>query len=159
MPLHVTVIPASTQAGNQTIRTLLHSMNKPIVHGIYRNPEKAPKEFTENANFHISQGDAYAGLGLDFGRSDAVFYVPPPPLDGTETGVFAKTAAEYIKEAIQKAPNVKKLVLFSSMGAQYDNSIVSANATMKYVHLHLARASCALTTSPIPFSRMLLHRL
>lgn len=133
MPVRITVLPASTSAGRETIRALLADASKPIVHGIYRNTVKAPTEFTEHPNFTASQGDVTSGAGLDFGGSDAVLYVPPPTYDGTDQTEFATTTANHVKKALQEA-GVRKLMLHSAMGSQYDHGIVSL--------LSLALRSC-----------------
>ncbi|KAL2129779.1 hypothetical protein VTI74DRAFT_7313 [Chaetomium olivicolor] len=121
MPLHITVIPASTKAGRETIRQLLASESRPIVHGIYRDPSKAPSDFTQYANFKATKGDVGTGDGLDFRSSNAVFYIPPPTYDGTDQGEWATLTATNVKNALQNAPSIKKLVLFSSVGAQHDH--------------------------------------
>lgn len=124
MALHITIVPASTQAGKRTIAALLSSPTKPVIRGIYRDPSKAPAEFTAHSNFEATTGDVSSGTGLDFTGSDAVFYVPPPTYDGTDLAEFATKAANNVKNALQDAVSVKKLLLFSSMGAQYDHGIV-----------------------------------
>ena len=125
MTLHITVVPASTKAGRETIRALLNSQSPPFVTGVYRDPSKSPAEFTNHSNFKATEGDVAAGTGLDFSGSEAVFYVPPPTYDGTKQSDHAINTANNVKKALQSAPSVKKLLLFSSMGAQYDHDIVS----------------------------------
>lgn len=124
MAIHITVVPASTQAGKRTIAALLSSPTKPVIRGIYRDLSKAPAESTAHSNFEATTGDVSAGTGLDFTGSDAVFYVPPPTYDGADLAEFATKAANNVKKALQDAATVKKLLLFSSMGAQYDHGIV-----------------------------------
>ncbi|KAF9873073.1 cytochrome P450 [Colletotrichum karsti] len=120
MPSHITVLPASTQAGKETIRFLLNSGDKLVVRGIYRDPFKAPPEFTSHANFEAVKGDIAAGTGLDFEGSDAVLYVPPPVWDGTDLTEFSKRTANYVAAALKKASSVKRLVIQSALGAQHD---------------------------------------
>lgn len=139
MTFRITVLPASSKAGKETIRNLLESDAKPSIHGIYRDISKVPVEFANHERFEATQGDV-AGTGLDFSRSDAVFYVPPPTYDGTDQGEFGVRTASNVKDALGKAPNVKKLLLFSSMGSQYDHSIVSL------VQEHQAPGSIKLTS-------------
>lgn len=124
MSLHITVLPASTQSGKETIRALLESDSKPTVRAIYRNPAKAPVEFKEHSNFEATQGDVATGEGLDFSSSQAILYIPPVTYDGTDQGQFATRTAQNVKEAIQRTPSLKKLILHSAMGAQYDHGIV-----------------------------------
>lgn len=124
MSTHVTVVPASTQAGIETIRILLESERKPLVRGIYREPSKAPTEFIQKPNFEAVKGDVGTGIGLDFSISNAVLYVPPPTYDGTDQGEFASRAARNVEDALRGAQTVKRLVLHSAMSAQYDHNIV-----------------------------------
>lgn len=125
MPAHITVLPASTVAGKATIRLLLASPETPSVHGIYRDPAKAPSEFTEHPRFSAGKGDVGGDDNLDFAQSSAVFYIPPPTYDGRDTAVFAAQAATNVANAIKRAPSVKRLVLHSALGAQRDHGIVS----------------------------------
>lgn len=125
MSRHFTVVPASTQSGRETIRALLSSPSKPFVRAIYRDPAKAPAEFTQSPNFEVVKGDVSSAEGLDFTGSDAVLYVPPPTYDGQDQGDFATNAAQNVLKALQKTPSVKRLVLHSAMGAQHGSGIVS----------------------------------
>lgn len=125
MTYRITVVPASTRAGKETIQALLEEPSKPSVHGIYRDLSKVPSEFKESPNFTATQGDVSDGNGLDFTSSDAVFYIPPPTYDENTTQAdHATKTAKNIKKALQDASSVKKLLLFSSIGAQYDRQIV-----------------------------------
>jgi putative NADH-flavin reductase len=123
MSLRFTVVPASTGAGRATIRSLLSSKIPLTVHGIYRDVSKSPAEFTSYPNFTASTGDVSSGEGLDVSGSDAVLYVPPPPVSGTDLDEFSNRTAHHVKEALAEA-SVKRLVLISSMGSQYDREIV-----------------------------------
>lgn len=125
MSYRITVVPASTRAGKETIRALLEDESKPSVHGIYRDLSKVPSEFAEDPNFKALQGDITDGSSLDFGSSDAVFYIPPPTYDENTTQAdHATKTANNIKAALKEAPSVKKLLIFSSIGAEYDHGIV-----------------------------------
>ncbi|KAH7123477.1 hypothetical protein B0J13DRAFT_511863 [Dactylonectria estremocensis] len=123
MSPHITVLPASTKAGKATISELLSSPSKPFVRAIYRDASKAPAEFVSHPNFEAVTGDVSVGSSLNFIGSDAVFYIPPPTFDGTDSGVFATHAANNVKKALQDATSVKKLLLFSSTGSQHDHGI------------------------------------
>lgn len=125
MPLRISVVPASTQAGKQTISELLQDENGPIVHGIYRNPSKAPSEFLSNSNFQAVKGNISSESDLDFNGADVVFYIPPPVYDGTPSTKFATENANNVKTALQKSSSVRRLLVFSAVGAQYEESIVS----------------------------------
>ncbi|KAJ3954853.1 hypothetical protein N0V92_008657 [Colletotrichum tropicale] len=124
MTYTITVVPASTQAGRETIRTLLNDGSKPAVRGIYRDPTKAPPEFTAGPNFTAVQGDVSTSP-LDFTGSEAVFYIPPPPFHSGDLDLvdFATDAAKNVKDAIEKAGSVKRLLVFSALGAENDHGI------------------------------------
>ncbi|KAM5344244.1 hypothetical protein ACJ41O_012781 [Fusarium nematophilum] len=122
MTLRISVVPASTKAGKETIRVLLESEAQPVVHGIYRDLSKVPAEFSANPRFEATQGDVRSGSGLDFGASETLFYVPPPTYDGTKLEEYAVETATNVKKALESS-SVKRLLLFSSMGAQYDHGI------------------------------------
>jgi uncharacterized protein YbjT (DUF2867 family) len=121
--LTITIFPASTQAARYTISSLLSLPSPPEIRAIYRDTSKAPAAFTGNDHLTVIKGDVSTGEGLDFTGSDAVFYIPPPTYDGTDSAVFAQRAAENVKTAVQKASSVKRLVLLSAMGAQHDSGI------------------------------------
>ncbi|KAF6806383.1 NmrA family protein [Colletotrichum sojae] len=121
----ISILPASTQAGREAIRSLLSDPSKPTVRGFYRDPSKAPPEFASRENFHALKGDVTTGKGLDFAGSDSVFYTPPPPQQGPDGGVakFAIDAANKVKEALEKAGLVKRSLVLSAMGAEHEHGI------------------------------------
>ncbi|KAF4964379.1 hypothetical protein FSARC_7678 [Fusarium sarcochroum] len=123
MPFHIIVLPASTKAGRETIRTLLESESKPSVRGVYRDPSKAPAEFVKNSNFEAVKGDVGNGKSLDFTGSNAVFYIPPPIYDGTHHQEWATRTANNVKNALQNAPTVKRLLILSAIGSQNQSGI------------------------------------
>lgn len=128
MVSHITIVPASTQAGKTTIASLLANTSGPTIRGIYRDPAKAPAEYTNNPRFEAVKGDVTTGAGIDFAGSEAVFYTPPPSFSGElsneENG---KRMANHILEALKKAGSVRRLVLHSALGAHRDASkIVSS---------------------------------
>lgn len=125
MPRRIVILPASTKAGRETIRVLLQSESKPFVRAVYRNPAKAPAEFLQNPNFEAVQGDVSSGSGLDFAGFNTLFYIPPPTYEpGADQSEFATRAATNIKDAINKAGTVSRLLIFSAVGSQYDRDIV-----------------------------------
>jgi hypothetical protein len=124
MTLTVSVIPASSQAGRAAISALLKDERRPVVNAIYRDISKAPAEFLEHPRFNAIQGNVAAHSGLHFGDSDAVFYIPPPTYDGSDTGEFATANANNVKAAVKNAPKVKRLVVFSGLGSQNEKGIV-----------------------------------
>ncbi|KAJ0382216.1 hypothetical protein COL922a_013017 [Colletotrichum nupharicola] len=120
MPSHITVLPASTQAGRHTIRFLLQSESNPSARGIYRDATKAPVELVSLPNFQAVQGDIATGEGLDFTDSDAVLYIPPPTWDGTDQAEFAHKTANFVANALKKSRSVKRLVIQSALRAQHE---------------------------------------
>ncbi|RBQ92198.1 hypothetical protein VDGD_09582 [Verticillium dahliae] len=118
MSLHITVVPASSQGGKETIRNLLRHASQPRVRGVYRDIAKAPAEFTDNVNFEPVQGDV-SKASPDFSGSDAVLYIPPPTFEDVDVAEFATNAAHHVKAGLERA-SVKRVLLFSAMGSQYD---------------------------------------
>lgn len=148
MPSHITVLPASTQAGKETIRFLLDSKENPSVRGIYRDPSKAPVEFTGNPKFEATKGDVGAGTGLNFEHSNAVFYVPPVTYGGMPNDEWATQTATNVANALKKAPNVKKLLLHSSLGAQFSHSIVRSKIRPLAIGIFTDGRCAAVSGSP-----------
>ena len=140
MSPHITVLPASTKAGRETIRALLSSDSKPCVRAVYRDPAKAPPEFLENSNFEAVKGDVGDGDSLDFTGSNAVFYIPPPILDGTNQAEWATRTATNVKNALKKA-NVNRLLILSALGSQNSSGIVSLQNYSHMFKRHADRAS------------------
>ncbi|KAF5975366.1 hypothetical protein FBULB1_7384 [Fusarium bulbicola] len=122
MSRHITVIPASTKAGRETIRVLLESESKPTIRAVYRDTSKAPPEFLKHSNFEAIKGDIGDGDSLNFTGSITVFYIPPPTYDGTDTGDWATRAGTNVKKALQKA-NIQRLLILSAIGAQNSSGI------------------------------------
>ncbi|KAF5667618.1 hypothetical protein FHETE_5676 [Fusarium heterosporum] len=122
MPYHITVLPASTKAGRETIRVLLESEAKPSIRAVYRDPSKAPAEFVQKSNFEAVKGDVGNGSSLDFTGSDAVFYIPPPTFDGTDQAEWATRSATNVKKALKDA-GVKRLLILSAIGSQNSSGI------------------------------------
>ncbi|KAK2605939.1 hypothetical protein QQS21_003665 [Conoideocrella luteorostrata] len=122
MTYHMTVLPASSRAGASTIRFLLEANSQLHIQGIYRDPSKAPAAFREHANFQAVKGDVSQASSLDFTGSDAVFYNQPPTYDGSDLGEFASETATNVKNALVAA-GVKKLVILSALGSQYESGI------------------------------------
>lgn len=120
----VTILPASTNAGKATIRALLASPQPPTINAIYRDTAKAPAEFLSHPSFTATQGDVSDASTLDFTDTNLLFYIPPPTYSGTDQGEWATRTANNVRIALEKsAPSSKRLVLFSSLGAQHDRDI------------------------------------
>lgn len=123
--MKVTIVPASTQAGKAVVESLLGRTNPPRIRALYRDVAKAPTKLTGNTHHEALQGGLDDGLNLDFGDSDAVFYIPPPTYDDeVNSREHATRAADKVKEALRKASSVKRLVVLSALGAQHSRGIV-----------------------------------
>lgn len=122
--MHITVVPASPKVGQATIRALLADASKPTVKGYYRNLSKVPAEFKSNPRFEAVQGDVEDGATLSFAGSDAVFNITPPVFEDQDFVAHARRVSENVKAAVKKAESVKRLVLLSSFGGQYDHGTV-----------------------------------
>ena len=126
--MQITVVPASPKTGQAAIRSLLADPSNPSVKGYYRDLSKVPAEFTSNPRFEAVQGDVEDAATLDFSGSDAVFNITPPLYEEKDIVAHARLVSENVKAAVQKADSVKRLVLLSSVGAQYDHGTVSCLA-------------------------------
>jgi uncharacterized protein YbjT (DUF2867 family) len=124
--MHITVAPASPKTGQATIRSLLADPSNPTVRGYYRDLSKVPAEFKANPRFEAVKGDVEDAGSLDFSGSDAVFNITPPLYEEKDIIAHARLVSENVKAAAKKA-GVKRFVLLSSVGAQYDHGTVSCS--------------------------------
>ncbi|KAI9150487.1 nucleoside-diphosphate-sugar epimerase [Paramyrothecium foliicola] len=119
--MRVAVVPASTRSSLTTIRSLLSKAipsSKSIeIRGWYRDPSKAPAEFTSQPNFEAVKGDVLDGASLNFEGCDVVVHVPPPFFGSPDMIPLTEALSRNVKEAIERAGSVQKLVLMSSQGA------------------------------------------
>lgn len=121
----ITVAPASTKTGRAVIRSLLTSRDAGVeIQAIYRDAAKAPAEFTSLPNFTAITGDIADESSLHFHGSDAVVAITPPVFDSGDIVAMAKERSENVKSAIEKSTTVNKVVLLSSIGAQYSSGVV-----------------------------------
>ncbi|SPQ23986.1 316bd447-dc06-46fb-ada7-8818c044f9b3 [Thermothielavioides terrestris] len=120
--MHITVVPASPKTGQATIRSLLADARNPTVRGVYRDLAKVPAEFKSHPRFEAVQGSVEEASSLDLSGSDAVLNITPPLyVEERDIVAHARLVSENVKAAVQKAASVKRLVLLSSVGAQYDH--------------------------------------
>ena len=124
--MKITVVPASTKAGQATIEHLVAGNVRDLaVVGIYRNLTKVPDNLKANPRFEARQGDVAAPETLDFAGSDVVITVSPPQWSAPDGPVSAvKRLAENVEKAVRGSETVKRLVYVSSMGAQYEKGTV-----------------------------------
>ncbi|KAJ4182416.1 hypothetical protein NW755_010466 [Fusarium falciforme] len=118
--MQVTIAPASTKTGAAIVRSLLSSENQSInIKALYRNVKKAPDEFTSHDNFTAIEADVSDASSLDFSGSDAVLAITPPVYDGRDIVAHATNVSKNVRDAVEKAGTVKRLVLLSSVGAEF----------------------------------------
>lgn len=128
--MHVTIAPASTRTAAAVIRSLLAEAPDSVdIHALYRNLARVPKEFADKPNFHALQGDVADPTTLDFTGSDAVLAITPPTFEGGDIVKQAEILSKNVKDAIEAAGSVKRLVLLSSIGAQLREGVVSIVAS------------------------------
>ncbi|KAL2167420.1 hypothetical protein VTG60DRAFT_1326 [Thermothelomyces hinnuleus] len=119
--MHITVAPASPKTGQAAIRALLRDPSNPTVRGYYRDINRVPAEFKVNPRFEAVQGDVENAGTLEFSGTDAVLNITPPVYQDIDSVAHAHLVSENVKAAVKRAGSVKRLVLLSSIGAQYDH--------------------------------------
>lgn len=128
--MRIAVAPASPKTAAAAIRTLLHSNIKsasPVeIRAIYRDTKRAPLEFTQDTRFQALQGQLEDPSSVDFSGVDAVLTITPPALaPSISLTEHAERVSLGVKEAVERAGCVKKLVLVSSLGAHLEEGVVS----------------------------------
>ncbi|KAJ5689027.1 hypothetical protein N7462_003419 [Penicillium macrosclerotiorum] len=119
--MQVTIIPASTNTGAATIRSLL---SKPVqIRGVYRDLSKVPATFLAQPNFSAIEGDISKKGSFSLKESDAILAIMPPVFDGQDPVQQAERASLNIKTAIEMAGDIKKVVLLSSVGAEFSEGV------------------------------------
>ncbi|RMJ18236.1 hypothetical protein CDV36_002059 [Fusarium kuroshium] len=118
--MQVTIAPASTKTGTAIVWSLLSFENQFInIKALYRNVKKAPEEFTSHDYFTAVEADVSDAPSLDFSGSDTVLAITPPVYDGHDIVVHAETVSKNVRDAVERAGTVKRLVLLSSVGAEF----------------------------------------
>ncbi|KAK7433352.1 hypothetical protein QQZ08_000291 [Neonectria magnoliae] len=122
--MQITVAPASTKTGAAVVRSLLSFDNPSIeVKALYRDAQKAPNEFTAHENFTVIQADVSDASSLDFSDSNAVLTITPPVYDGRNIVVHSELVSKNVRDAVERSGSVKRLVLLSSMGAEFSEGV------------------------------------
>ncbi|KAM0551845.1 hypothetical protein ACHAPJ_008181 [Fusarium lateritium] len=93
------------------------------IKALYRDLKKVPDEFNSTDNFTAVQGEVCDAATLDFSGSDAVLACLPPAYDGRDIIAHAQTVSSNIRDAIDKAGGVKRLVLLTSVGAEFAEGV------------------------------------
>lgn len=130
MDLNITIIPASTQVGRETISLLLRSDIRTQITAYYRDVSKAPLDFLSHTRFAAVKGDISHDAEVSFAGSDAVLYIPPPTYDGADSVEFARKCAQEVRAALSRAQSVKRLLVLSAMGTHRDSGIVSCSPVL-----------------------------
>lgn len=135
--MRVTIVPAGPKTSAATIRQLLHQAPSSVdVYGVYRNISKVPAEFKSHKNFHAVYGDLEDASSLDFGGSDTIMTSTPPFFGGEDPFAKAEQVSNNVKNAVERAGGVKRLMLLSSLGAEFDKGVVSADILRAAVRPH-----------------------
>ncbi|EGU75544.1 hypothetical protein FOPG_13698 [Fusarium oxysporum f. sp. conglutinans race 2 54008] len=121
--MHVAIAPASNKTSSAAISSLLSQNREIQVRGLYRDLKKVPNEFSSADNFEAVQGDVGDGNTLDFSGSDAVLMVLPPAYDGRDIIEHAQRISNNVKTEIERAGSVRRLVLLSSVGAEFSEGV------------------------------------
>ncbi|TWU78492.1 hypothetical protein ED733_008965 [Metarhizium rileyi] len=120
----ITIIPASTKSGTAVIRSILAAPNAGIaVQAVYRDTTRAPTEFTSMPNFAAVKGDIADKSSLNFKGSDAAIAITPPVFDRGDLVAIAQERSENVKNAIERSGTVNKVILLSSIGAQFSSGV------------------------------------
>lgn len=129
--MRITIVPASNKTSTAAIHWLLPQNPFFEVHGVYRDLERVPDEFNSVENFTAVQGDVADTSTLNFADTDAVVMVLPPAYDGRDIVAHARQISNNVKDAIEKSGSVKRLVLLSSLGAEFAEGVVSMPMTAR----------------------------
>ncbi|KAF4973158.1 hypothetical protein FSARC_502 [Fusarium sarcochroum] len=121
--MQITIAPASMKTSAAAIRSLLLQDKSVRIKALYRDLKKVPDEFNSVDNLIAVQGDVCDAYTLDFSGSDAVLACLPPAYDGRDIIAHAETVANNIRDAVEKSGSVKRLVLLSSMGAEFAEGV------------------------------------
>ncbi|KAF4959559.1 hypothetical protein FGADI_1626 [Fusarium gaditjirri] len=121
--MRVTIAPASNKTSTAAIRSLLSQKPEVHVKGLYRDLRKVPDKFSSADNFEAVRGDLADVNTLDFSGSDAVLMVLPPAYDGRDIVEHAERISKNVKTAIERAGSVKRLLLLSSVGAEFSEGV------------------------------------
>ncbi|TQV94030.1 hypothetical protein V2A60_002902 [Cordyceps javanica] len=122
--MRITIVPAGPQTSAATIRELLKKESNDLeVCGVYRDLAKVPEEFKSHDNFKALYGDIEDASSLELSGSDAVMTSTPPFLSGEDPFAKAEQVSRNVKDAVERAGGVQRLMLLSSLGAEFDEGV------------------------------------
>ncbi|KAF5017394.1 hypothetical protein F66182_10674 [Fusarium sp. NRRL 66182] len=121
--MQVTIAPASTKTGKAVIQSLRLCDRDISIKALYRDLKRIPDEFNSWENFSAVQGDVGNAAALDFSGSHAVLAIIPPVFDGRDIAEHARLVSTNILDAVERAGSVQRLVLLSSMGAEFAEGV------------------------------------
>lgn len=123
--MQIVIAPASTKTGAAAVRALLSAQNSSLrVKALYRDLHKVPDEFRHREDFTAVQADVSDASSLEFSGADAVLAITPPVFDGRDPVGHSQLVSNNVRDAIEKAGCVKRLVLLSSVGAEFAEGVV-----------------------------------
>lgn len=124
--MRVTIAAAGTRTGAATIQSLIETAPAGTeIFACYRNLAKVPEAFKAHPGFHAVQADVNDRASLDFAGSHAVLAMTPPVFENSDEQ--ARAVCTNIKDAVEKSGTVKRLILLSSKGAEFESGVVSRN--------------------------------
>lgn len=130
--LTIAIAPASTKTGAAIVRSLFAQADKNSiainVRAFYRNLARVPEEFISKTNFKSLKGDIADPTTLAFEGVDVVVTITPPDFESGDIVKEAERLSINVREAVEKAGGVKKLVLLSSAAAHLEQGVVSPPA-------------------------------
>lgn len=126
--MRITIVPAGPKTSAGPIRQLLSKAPDSVdVYGVYRNISRAPAEFLSHENFHAVCGDIENASSLDLGGSDAVM-TSTPPFSAKKTPLQRQRKCRTMSKMPSKEPaGFKRLMLLSSMGAEFAKGVASVD--------------------------------
>lgn len=125
--MHFTILPAAPKTAQATIRALLASDASVSLRGVYRDVSRVPVDLASHPRFEAVQGDLAdpASYAAHLKGTDGVFHVQPPVYDPERDLVgHTRKVSEGVKKAVEEG-GARRLVVVSSMGAQYEKGTVS----------------------------------
>jgi uncharacterized protein YbjT (DUF2867 family) len=124
--MRIVICPAGTKTGASALQCLVSLCDDSIyINALYRNLDNVPEAVREYPNVTVTQADVSDASTLDFSGAHAVLVITPPAYDGRDIAAHAELVSNNVRDAIEEAGTVKRLVLLSSVGAHLSEGVVS----------------------------------